>query len=702
MPLDIVVGSSTLDPAPEVAVATRQTVAAVQRASVQEVLPPVYDGTVDLPTIREGDSGSYSFATDFSNATSFSDNGWPTGLSMNSAGLLLWDGTQTAGTTTGREVTATNSGGSASTGPFDLVIEQPLPSQTDVSLVCSDLISGPATGLGDGLGDGVIVTVWGFGLGSSQGGSGVGFRDSAGTFRPAAHVYYWKDADGQLPGGPANMFESHGMQEIAFSIPGASASGAGTLEVTVGGETATLPFTVRAGTIAHIADTGSDGSGSGTWASPWATIEYVFDDEQIAPGTIVYARDSLDGSLTSTGSAIQTSTGTTAPSATLAAQSAVIAYPNAQCTVSGRRGIWLTRISGVVCSKINTLTSSNADSTAPDGIGSDLGSGATFGIAVGKDFRVVGCRLEEQPGRKSSGSQGALVSNVSLTGTGPDNARVFCCEVVDYGANGSSQQHHTTYFAIRADDDPTLDAWEVGWLYLHGCRANLGVHNWDKDNTGQPENSAGNVNGTIAVHDCVIVDQGGAGLSTGTGPDWGCDFHYYNNVLINVGLAHDWDGVDTETVTGASPRGIAFVDGNLASGTTHYVENNLVIGWNGDRIVNRNEAAFWTEEDENVILRNNIFVDTQGDQFTAHSDGSTGISADTNVYYSIPGNGGAGIPGYESNAITTDPQVAINGVRVSVGNSALADAGVATTATILRDIYGAVRTGTIDIGPVEQ
>jgi hypothetical protein len=60
----------------------------------------------------------------------------------------------------------------------------------------SDLISGPSTGLGDGLGSGVIVTVWGQHLGSSQGSSEVVFTDSAGNELAAAHVYYWTNADG--------------------------------------------------------------------------------------------------------------------------------------------------------------------------------------------------------------------------------------------------------------------------------------------------------------------------------------------------------------------------------------------------------------------------------------------------------------------------------------------------------------------------
>ena len=95
----------------------------------------------------------------------------------------------------------------------------------------SDLISGPSTGLGDSVGSGVIVTVWGYNLGSTQGTSTALFTDSASTER-SCEVYYWKNADGLLPGAPANLYESHGMQEVAFSIP-ASAIGAGTIRLLI-------------------------------------------------------------------------------------------------------------------------------------------------------------------------------------------------------------------------------------------------------------------------------------------------------------------------------------------------------------------------------------------------------------------------------------------------------------------------------------
>lgn len=105
----------------------------------------------------------------------------------------------------------------------------------------SDIESGPKTGNTDGVGSGAIVTIWGNYLGSSQGTSKIYVGD-----QEATAIYYWKNADGQLPSGPADLYSSHKMQEIAFSIPATAPDGLTTIKVVVSGiETNTLPFTVR-------------------------------------------------------------------------------------------------------------------------------------------------------------------------------------------------------------------------------------------------------------------------------------------------------------------------------------------------------------------------------------------------------------------------------------------------------------------------
>ena len=153
----------------------------------------------------------------------------------------------------------------------------------------SDLDSGPSSGNSDGIGSGAIVTIWGNNLGSTQGASTV----SVGGV-PAAAVYYWKNADGTLPSGPADLYTSHQMQEIAFAVPATAPNGATSITVTVGGVASnSLPFTVRAGNIRFVKSGGSD-SNAGTWSSPWATIGNssftgALDGTHAQPGDVVYS-----------------------------------------------------------------------------------------------------------------------------------------------------------------------------------------------------------------------------------------------------------------------------------------------------------------------------------------------------------------------------------------------------------------------------
>lgn len=110
-------------------------------------------------------------------------------------------------------------------------------------LAFSDLTNGPVQGLGDGLGQGAIVTVWGYQLGDTPG--KVIFEDSTGMERQAAYVYYWKKADGKLPGGPANLHKSHQLYEVAFSMP-TTPLGAGKiiLQHSDGTNSNSLPFKI--------------------------------------------------------------------------------------------------------------------------------------------------------------------------------------------------------------------------------------------------------------------------------------------------------------------------------------------------------------------------------------------------------------------------------------------------------------------------
>jgi hypothetical protein len=143
-------------------------------------------------------------------------------------------------------------------------------------LAFSDLTDGPKTGLGDGLGSGAIVTVWGWNLGSSQGASTITVDNVN-----AAYVYYWGNAGAGGNSGPAELYAYHKMQEIAFSIPYSASDGAVKIKVAVGGEASNeLDFYIRNGSVYWVGDTPggsppSDTTGEGSFGSPWATVSYL-------------------------------------------------------------------------------------------------------------------------------------------------------------------------------------------------------------------------------------------------------------------------------------------------------------------------------------------------------------------------------------------------------------------------------------------
>jgi hypothetical protein len=107
---------------------------------------------------------------------------------------------------------------------------------------------------------------------SNQGVSKIILRSSNGTEREVARTYYWKNADGALPGDGADLYESHRMQEIAVSIP-TSEAGIGSLYVIVNGIVSnTLPFTVRSGNIYFVHPSGSN-TNNCSWSAPCEFID---------------------------------------------------------------------------------------------------------------------------------------------------------------------------------------------------------------------------------------------------------------------------------------------------------------------------------------------------------------------------------------------------------------------------------------------
>lgn len=565
---------------------------------------------------------------------------------------------------------------------------------TPPSLAFTDLTSGPGTGLGDGRGDGAIVTVWGNDLGDD--GGRLVFEDSTGA-QHEPYVYYWKNADGTLPSGPANLFASHGMQEIAFSIPAGASQGAGKIYVEQDGHTSNaLPFTVRSGNIYHVKADGSD-SGDGSWASPWRTVTHA--DDTAPAGSTIYVHDVDTGDSSSANGIFWSNS---AASSTLDAQFAITAYPGFQPSVTAQRAIEAYTADALVVSKLDLYASNY---TAVDSNGQPTGPvihfKGTYGIRSSKNGRAVANRIGDIPGGCASKTQGAIMGNAKWGTDRVSNFKVLGNEIYDYGCNGSSKLHHTTYMSIRSDGaDLQVAPWEFGYNYLHGNKAKFGIHQFDQND------GCGDTTGPIRIYNNVIVDQAGAGISVGSQCDWSMDVEIDNNVLINVGLAADWDGVDPDTSNGPENGGIAIRDSGLL-GTMH-IRNNLVYGYSADGQTRGGRGCLnlnGSEDNVAIEWRNNVCYTQQDQPFVGA--GYRGDSKYDNVtgshniwHYTGSNPSEAVVPAWGHNHSTADPLLSVTGARVSVRQGApVIDQGLAPA--LMTDIYGRARDAAADIGPIE-
>jgi hypothetical protein len=578
-----------------------------------------------------------------------------------------------------------------------------VPTASQPYLVFTDLISGPASGLGDGLGSGVIVTVWGHNLGTDITNSALQFTDSNGQVHEP-YVYYWKNANGVLPSGPANLYRSHRMQEIAFSIPNV-ADGPGTISVTVGGVSSnTLPFTIRSGAIYHVKSSGNDTNGDGSWHTPWLTADHALDNTPA--GSTLYIHDVNSGS-TSSQRGIYMNKGSA--SSTQDAQFALLSYPGFHPTVTGQRGFESYNVDAVVVSKLDLYSSDYTSVDANDQpIGSKIQNISTFAIKTSKHGRAIGNRITDIPGGCASGMQGAIAGGANWGTDRVSNYKIYGNEIYEYGCAGSNKLHHTTYMTVRSDGlDVQVEPWEFGWNYLHDNKAKFGIHQFDQDvDCGDPT-------GPLKIHHNVVVNQGGAGISIGS-ECWEADAYIEDNILINVGLAAAWDGIDPSSSDGAENGGITIRDSGLVG--TMYVRNNLIYGYTADGQSNGGRGCLNLYGSGDYVLiewDNNIcFTDFDlpfiGTGYRAEAK-LDNVSGDNNVWYFSglsPVN--AIVPSWDASAITLNPLLSVDDAVVTLLEESASDSSVtspiidvATFTTFDKDIYGNSRDANPDIGPVE-
>ncbi|WP_154707610.1 hypothetical protein [Marinobacter vinifirmus] len=471
----------------------------------------------------------------------------------------------------------------------------------------SDIISGPSTGLGDGLGEGAIVTLWGYRFGDRQG--EVFITDSSGSRKPAAHIYYWKKANGKSPSGPSDLYTSHQLYEIAFSIPESQEGSAKIEVISENMKSPPYPFTIRSGKIYHVKVSGDNESGDGSFSNPWAFVNgwpsnsSAAGNKNLTAGDLVYTHNVREpvykDSTREVGMYLRALEGT------IDSQIAIISYPGLPSeVVSAKWGISPYLSTGIVISKYKVLggmLDDPLDDSETFGAGNT--SDSTIQIRTSSNGRIIGNFISDIPGKCSNGWAGSIYST-RLDGS---NVKVYGNFIYDIGCNQTSHFHHTTYMSKRtSSNEPESIAWEFGWNRLENNKSVFGIHFYDQS----PFSSINcdPVTGTFNVHNNFIKNQRGSAINIYTsdyddiGYCWNADSKIYNNIIINSGL-----GPVAEINNGTQPYAIS-IGGDIKG---HYmIFNNLIFGVS-DESSRKYEtpAAFRLRnesKDNDVYIENNI------------------------------------------------------------------------------------------------
>lgn len=566
------------------------------------------------------DSAVISFSIPSSNGsaiTKYTVTSSPDNITATSTGNNITVGGLASGTSYTFSVVATNiAGNSAASVSSNGTV--PVTTHNSPILNFSDITSGPKTGLGDGKGSGAIVTIWGDNLGASQGTSDVYIKDSAGNTYPATYIYYWKNADGQLPGGPAVLYNNYQkMQEIAFSIPAQAADGAAKIYVAVNGVNSNvLPFTIKSGSIYFIASSGSDTTGDGSWSAPWATVSHMDGTRSclVSPGDIVY----LENGVTATNFSIYHCSGSSGDNIS------AVAYPDSRVTFYG--------LSNGQAAVANYNSASNFWNFSKITAIADQTGFNSFQAAryVGNEITDQTCATGESGAIAGSDNYNSSVDVIS-------NIKALGNYIHDWGCDSTSKLEHDFYLSNRGGS--IRGGYELGWNYLANNKAEHALHLYD-------EGVCGDYSSPILMHDNVVVNQRGTAVDVGSGGTtssvcYSMPVKIYNNLFVNVG------------------QGPAMVDGTVwcsfaaFHGVNNYAQiqfyNNTVYGWGDQTAYDAGQCAitygFWTGNG----------TTTTGDLFSGGGAGSGSIDFRNNIIYAtqnptdFPYFGGSYNPGTAAN-----------------------------------------------------
>jgi len=454
-------------------------------------------------------------------------------------------------------------------------------------LFFSDLDSGPNSG-GENVGGfaGVYVTLYGNNFGTTQGTSTVTWNGqnclrvvpATGNYSGWGSPYLW-------------------YQKTVVQIGSTCTPGAGNFVVTTpNGASNGMPFTVRStGRIYFASTTGNDNTGTGSFASPWASIRKGVDS--LTAGDTVYAMNGLN----------QTGTGAYSDVMDWSAQGtagnpvALVAYPGATASVTATSTDHAIR-----CAAGYTTSLCQYSTIAGMKL---LNVNGTFTLSIqynnANNWRIIAndisCPHENGQDGCFHASQGGpwyfygnYIHDMSTLNAG----------------STSSKQSHSVYFTTDANH-----VW-VGWNKWYNnytCR-DLQFHS-SPTGGGDGQNQY-----DLHVHDNFFDGQRCNAINFATIDPSKGPVEAYNNLIINVG------------------RGPASNDGDSEAYAAIYSPNITNTGSPGSGTFQIYNNTFWNTSTSNPFGTTGI-LETQGSNMTMNAVNNV-VYAPSGVAYISKGGGG--------------------------------------------------------------
>ena len=510
--------------------------------------------------------------------------------------------------------------------------------RTSPVIFYSDLTAGPNTGGQDN--NGVFVTIWGNGFGSSQGSSYI-----------------------TVGGGQANNYPTWTNTMICFQL-GPNASIGNIVLVTPNGTAAGPLFGVQSGNV-YFVNPQAPANGSGAYDNPF---NHLASFESIAaPGDTVYVRegtiyDEVDGNEGWHSMMAPTVAGTQGSPVSW------IAYPNESVIlkIDGGSQTWPSNGSDHInyifrgyspwqtVSKFKMELTGNGGQSAVESTGSD-------------GWKVVGNNIT---------ASSYIYAIVGLAG---NYSSVLGNEIHHSGNDTFNNMNHSIYW------DGGGNNVDIGWNYLH-----------DNRNTGWEISCFHQGTRVGKIHDNLITNTGGnilKGILLGdvdSGEDKttveGQNIQVYNNILYNLG--YDEYGGAIQAVSGT-----AYIDNNTiyqspeSKGTIQFPAGGVGPGGG---------SPVW-------YLANNIIYNSRSNSLYL-SDGNgndpswSNFTLLTNNNYFGAGKG----PSADQKPVNADPQFVSNGTDLHLkASSPDINAGYYTNDIVSEDFDGRLRSNTPTIGSYE-